>query len=47
MISSPQLQIQEIAESVGFEDVSHFIKLFREHNQITPYQFKKSHNCID
>ncbi|MBA1433696.1 AraC family transcriptional regulator [Bombilactobacillus bombi] len=41
MLSKPELQIQEIAAATGFEDVSHFIKLFREHNHLTPRQFQR------
>ncbi|MGE7110595.1 AraC family transcriptional regulator [Lysinibacillus sp. NPDC047702] len=36
-----QASLQEIAISVGYEDVSYFIRIFKKYNGLTPVQFKQ------
>ncbi|HEY5584964.1 MAG TPA: AraC family transcriptional regulator [Ruminiclostridium sp.] len=40
-LESTDLSITEIAESVGFEDCSHFIKMFKQYEKTTPLQYRK------
>lgn len=35
--------VLDSAISVGYNDISYFIELFKQHYKITPYQFKKKH----
>lgn len=42
MLQDTQWNIMEIAWSLGFEDVSNFIKFFRKNADITPNSFRKN-----
>ena len=37
--------ILEISEMTGYASVSHFIRIFREENGISPLKYRKSHVC--
>ena len=37
-----RMEIQTIAEQVGFEEPSHFIAMFKKQTGITPFQFRKT-----
>ncbi|ADQ06435.1 transcriptional regulator, AraC family [Caldicellulosiruptor hydrothermalis 108] len=41
LIKNTNLSISEIAFEVGFDNVSYFIKVFKEHVGVTPLQYKK------
>ncbi|GEL12748.1 two-component sensor response regulator [Lapidilactobacillus concavus DSM 17758] len=43
LISQPQLNIDEIAERVGYNSSSYFIAQFKAAKKITPKQFRKLH----
>lgn len=40
LLQQTELSLQEIATSVGYADVSYFIRMFKKHTGITPKQFK-------
>lgn len=42
LLLTSSLQIQEISNSVGFDDVTHFIRLFKRETGHTPGQFRQS-----
>jgi len=44
MLASESNQVQEIAEAVGYDDKSYFIRLFRKHTGMTPLQYRRSFN---
>ncbi len=41
LLTAPRLEVQEIALRVGFEDASHFIKIFKKTVRTTPGTFRK------
>ena len=41
LLKNPDINIQEIAEKVGFSDSSNFYKAFKKHYAVTPAQFRK------
>ena len=41
LLNSTSAAVAEISERVGFESVSHFIKIFKMNEGITPLQFRK------
>jgi len=41
LIKTTDLQICEISNTIGFDSTSHYIKIFRQHEGITPLQFRK------
>jgi AraC-like DNA-binding protein len=41
LLKTSMIPICEIAEQVGFESVSHFIKIFRNNENTTPLKFRK------
>ncbi|ALF12063.1 DNA-binding response regulator [Parageobacillus thermoglucosidasius] len=43
LLITTDLTIAEIAEEVGYQTAKYFIKLFKEFEGITPYQFRKEH----
>ena len=43
LVDRPDLRIHEIAQSVGYEDVNHFIRRFRQRVGSTPGQFRALH----
>jgi len=44
LVTRKDLQVQEIAELVGFPDVSRFIHLFKNYNNLTPAKYRKTMN---
>lgn len=44
LLLKPHYQIQTIAESVGYSDLSYFTKVFKRVEGLTPSQFRKYHN---
>jgi AraC family transcriptional regulator of arabinose operon len=42
LLSSTDTKIEKIAESCGYNSVSHFVKLFREKTGITPAAYRKN-----
>lgn len=42
LLFSPQFKIYEIAEKVGYSDVTYFTKLFKKHTGQTPMEYKNS-----
>ncbi len=40
LLRKTDLSLQEVAASVGYADVSYFIRMFKKHTGITPKQFK-------
>lgn len=44
LLENTLLSISVIANKVGFEDPSHFIKIFRQYEQNTPLQYRKFWN---
>ena len=43
LLCSTKISVQEIAELVGYQDVTHFIRMFKKHTQMTPLQYRKLH----
>lgn len=43
LLCSTRLSVQEIAELVGYQDVTYFIRMFKKHTQMTPLQYRKLH----
>lgn len=41
LLVSTALPVQQIAEKVGYADITHFIRMFKKHNNITPLQYRK------
>ncbi len=52
LIKSTNLSIEEVAKSVGYDNISHFYKNFKKYTNITPNQYKnlntnlKYHNLV-
>ncbi|MEK4528148.1 AraC family transcriptional regulator [Paenibacillus sp. FSL H8-0104] len=40
LLQKTELSLQEVAASVGYADVSYFIRMFKKHTGVTPKQFK-------
>lgn len=38
------IQVQQLSEKLGFDEPSNFVKYFKKHALLTPYQFKKIEN---
>ena len=45
LLTTTDLTISEVAMSVGYDNFSYFIKLFKKQTQYTPKQYKKSNKC--
>ena len=43
LLEQSDLSIQNIAELVGYHDLTYFIKLFKRNFSITPYQYRKKY----
>lgn len=43
LLQHPHMQIKEIAQLTGFEDVNYFCSVFKKHEQLSPGQFRKIH----
>ena len=43
LLEQSDLSIQNIAELVGYHDLTYFIKLFKRYFSITPYQYRKKY----
>ena len=43
LLEQSDLSIQNIAEVVGYHDLTYFIKLFKRNFSITPYQYRKKY----
>lgn len=41
LIGKQAYSIEQVAREVGFESVSHFIVMFKKHEQLTPLQYRK------
>lgn len=41
LLTQTNLSIQKIAEKVGYNDITHFIRSFKQHSGYTPLQFRK------
>lgn len=46
LLQDTEWNIMEIAWSLGFEDLSHFIKFFKKNVNITPNAFRKNFVCV-
>ncbi len=46
LLTEPQLSITECAAAVGYSDTSYFIRRFRQHNGISPGEFKRNNTMI-
>lgn len=46
MVEEPGWRINEIAEKTGFNDSSYFCSLFKQHEGVTPMEFRKMHRSI-
>lgn len=47
LLSSSRKLVSEIAEQCGYNNTEHFIRQFKAHTNITPGQFRKTHNHLD
>ena len=43
LVDRPELRIHEIAQAVGYPDVNHFIRRFRQREGCSPGQFRSIH----
>lgn len=43
LLCTTSLQIGEIARAVGYEDPFHFSRAFRNHHEVSPSQYRRSH----
>ena len=43
LLEQSDLSVQDIAELVGYHDLTYFIKLFKRNFSITPYQYRKKY----
>ena len=43
LLEQSDLSVQNIAELVGYHDLTYFIKLFKRYFSITPYQYRKNY----
>ncbi len=41
LIQEPNLRIRDIASAVGYKDVSYFCTIFKEHETVSPLQFRQ------
>lgn len=41
LLTNPRMEVQDIAQKVGFTDASHFISIFRKTTGMTPLGFRK------
>lgn len=41
LLTNPRMEVQKIAQQVGFLDTSHFIAMFRKMTGITPLEYRK------
>ena len=41
LLQNTRLSVEEIAQRVGFNSASHFIRMFRKYEGLTPLQFRK------
>ncbi len=41
LLSTTNLPVQMVAEAVGYSDVTHFIRLFKKYETVTPLQYRK------
>lgn len=44
LLERSDLSVQNIAELVGYHDLTYFIKLFKRYNACTPYQYRKNYH---
>ncbi|MBS1597433.1 MAG: helix-turn-helix transcriptional regulator [Bacteroidetes bacterium] len=44
-IISTELHINQISFECGFEDVSHFIRVFKQKYHLTPHQYRQHYSC--
>jgi AraC-like DNA-binding protein len=42
LLREPDIRIEEIAQSVGFDDQSNFTRMFRRISGLTPKEFRKA-----
>jgi AraC-like DNA-binding protein len=45
MLSSPEINLSDLAEMVGFADQAHFSKQFKQKEGIPPSVWKKEHRA--
>ena len=43
LLEQSDLSVQNIAELVGYHDLTYFIKLFKQYFSVTPYQYRKKY----
>ena len=43
LVNEPETEVQHVAHRVGFQDSSHFIRVFREGTGYTPLEFRRLH----
>lgn len=46
-LCNTSLSVQSIAEAVGYDDVTHFIRMFKKLKQMTPLQYRKVNRPVD
>ncbi|MFY9175776.1 MAG: AraC family transcriptional regulator [Caldicoprobacterales bacterium] len=46
LVSSPDMSIKDIARSTGYSDPSYFCSVFKEHEKLTPLEFRKMHGFV-
>ena len=46
LVLNTDLIISQISLECGFEDTSHFIRVFKQNHQLTPLQFRQTHSKI-
>ena len=41
LLENTQLKISEIANAVGYQNTNYYIRVFRQHEEITPYEYRQ------
>ncbi len=46
LVSSSNMHIKDIAKATGYSDASYFCSVFKEHEKLTPLEFRKLHGIV-
>ncbi|BFL14766.1 helix-turn-helix domain-containing protein [Enterocloster clostridioformis] len=43
LLSSSSMSITEVSESVGYETITYFVRVFNQHTQTSPSRYRKQY----